>query len=236
MSYHDVVEYKVKRNKRSKHIRIKIKGDGSIVVTAPPRASEKDIQLAILESGDWINQTLQKLPIDETTRHEYVSGETFLFAGREYPLHIIEEDRTRINLSTDDESFIAKIPRTISDSERKDKLKKKFIDFYKKRGLDIVKPQIEKLTNALGISYKNISINSAQSRWGSCSTKGNINFSWKLFLAPPEIIEYVVIHEVCHLVHHNHGKEFWELVHSFDSDYKNHRKWLQTRGHTLSLR
>ena len=80
-----------------------------------------------------------------------------------------------------------------------------------------------------------ISIRAQKTRWGSCSSKGTLSFNWKLLLAPQEVIDYVVIHELCHLCEMNHSDRFWALVESIQPDYKLHRKWLKDNGHTLEL-
>ncbi len=85
----------------------------------------------------------------------------------------------------------------------------------------------------MGARYGRIAIREQKTRWGSCSAKGNLNFNWRLILAPPEIRDYVVIHELCHLAYLNHSKEFWNKVAEFCPEYKTHRRWLKENGHTL---
>lgn len=92
---------------------------------------------------------------------------------------------------------------------------------------------VDKYTNELGIEYNNIYIREQKTRWGSCSSKRNLNFNWKVMLTTPELIEYLVIHEVCHLVHLNHSKDFWNLVVKLCPDYKLRRKKLQEAGFYL---
>lgn len=84
-------------------------------------------------------------------------------------------------------------------------------------------------------TYHSISIRDQKTRWGSCSGKGNLSFNWRLILAPPEILDYVVVHELCHLTHLNHSKDFWHLVETVLPDYKERRQWLKENGHTLHL-
>lgn len=84
-------------------------------------------------------------------------------------------------------------------------------------------------------SYSSISIRNQKTRWGSCSSKGGLNFNWRLMLAPPNVLDYVVVHELCHLTHMNHSKEFWDCVSSILPDYKVLRKWLKDHGNELTL-
>lgn len=84
-------------------------------------------------------------------------------------------------------------------------------------------------------NYTSLTIRDQKTRWGSCSGRGTLSFNWRLILAPPEILDYVVVHELCHLTYMNHSKEFWGLVGSVIPDYKVRRKWLKENGHTLRL-
>lgn len=86
-----------------------------------------------------------------------------------------------------------------------------------------------------GVTYGRITIRNQRTRWGSCSGKGNLNFNCLLMLAPEEVQDYVVVHELCHLTHMNHSKEFWNMVGSVMPDYKAHRKWLKEHGSELTL-
>lgn len=86
-----------------------------------------------------------------------------------------------------------------------------------------------------GGSYDRITIRDQKTRWGSCSAKGTLSFNWRLMLAPPAVLDYVVVHELCHLTHMDHSKAFWALVESVCPDYRIHRKWLKEHGQTLIL-
>ena len=84
-----------------------------------------------------------------------------------------------------------------------------------------------------GGNYHKVTIRDQKTRWGSCSASGTLSFSFRLMMAPPRVLDYVVVHELCHLTHMNHSKEFWNMVESILPDYKEHRKWLKENGHTL---
>jgi len=97
----------------------------------------------------------------------------------------------------------------------------------RKQAKQLIPQRVEHYAKLYNINYNKIKITSAKKRWGSCSARGNLNFSWRLVLTPPEIIDYVVIHELCHVVHHNHSKRFWALVAQICPNYKACRKWLR---------
>ncbi len=109
------------------------------------------------------------------------------------------------------------------------------VNKHKRYARNIFEARVAYFQQFTGGSYNSISIRDQKTRWGSCSGRGNLSFNWRLILAPPEILDYVVVHELCHLTHMNHSKEFWELVGKVLPDYKDRRKWLKENGHTLRL-
>ena len=109
------------------------------------------------------------------------------------------------------------------------------VNKHKKYARKIFEAKVAYYNQFTGGNYTSITIRDQKTRWGSCSGRGTLSFNWRLILAPPEILDYVVVHELCHLTHMNHSKEFWELVESVIPDYKTKRKWLKENGHTLRL-
>ncbi len=118
----------------------------------------------------------------------------------------------------------------LSDDQRAF-LEKKYIDdareYFPKR--------VAYFHSFTGGAYKRITIRDQKTRWGSCSAKGTLSFNWRLMLAPPAILDYVVVHELCHLTHMNHSAAFWQAVETVYPDYRNARKWLKDHGQELVL-
>lgn len=109
------------------------------------------------------------------------------------------------------------------------------VNKHKKYARKIFEAKVAYFQQFTGGEYTSITIRDQKTRWGSCSGRGILSFNWRLILAPTEILDYVVVHELCHLTHMNHSKEFWGLVGSVIPDYKVRRKWLKENGHTLRL-
>ena len=109
------------------------------------------------------------------------------------------------------------------------------VNKHKKYARKIFTAKVAYYHQFTGGNYTSITIRDQKTRWGSCSGRGTLSFNWRLILAPPEILDYVVVHELCHLTHMNHSKEFWGKVESVIPDYKVRRKWLKENGHTLKL-
>lgn len=106
---------------------------------------------------------------------------------------------------------------------------------YRKAAKEYIPKRVAYYADLLGVTYGTISIRDQKTRWGSCSTKGNLNFNYRLMLAPPKVLDYVVIHELCHRKEMNHSPKFWAHVESVMPDYKEYRKWLKKNGNSLSI-
>ena len=106
---------------------------------------------------------------------------------------------------------------------------------YRRKAAEYIPQRCAYYAEILGVSYGRISIREQKTRWGSCSAKKNLNFNWKLMLAPPDVLDYVVVHELCHLVHMDHSQAFWALVGSVLPDYRVRRRWLKEHGDELML-
>ena len=104
---------------------------------------------------------------------------------------------------------------------------------YRAAAKNYIPRRVEYYHQFAGGHYHKITIRDQKTRWGSCSASGTLSFNFRLMMAPPRVLDYVVVHELCHLTHMNHSKEFWNMVESILPDYKEHRKWLKENGHTL---
>ena len=106
---------------------------------------------------------------------------------------------------------------------------------YRQAAKEYIPKRVAYYAQLLDVTYATISIRDQKTRWGSCSSKGNLSFSWRLILAPPKVLDYVVVHELCHRKEMNHSPRFWALVESLVPDYKTHRKWLKENGEKLTI-
>ena len=106
---------------------------------------------------------------------------------------------------------------------------------YRKVAEEYIAKRVEHYITQTGGSYKRITIRDQKTRWGSCSSNGGLSFNWRLMLAPPRVLDYVVVHELCHLTHMNHSRDFWNKVESIMPDYRVYRDWLKKNGSSLTL-
>lgn len=124
---------------------------------------------------------------------------------------------------------------SLREAERNDPKTAYLEKKYRQAAKRYIYERVEYYIDMIGGHYSSIRIGDQKTRWGSCSNNGTLSFSWRLMLAPPRVLDYVVIHEICHLTYMDHSKNFWDLVSVYDPDYKEHRKWLKENGDSLIL-
>ena len=185
---------------RRKTLGLQVK-EGEVIVKAPLFASDEAIEAFVQKYKEWIDKQLER---QKATKRHFVFGERFWYLGQSYELRESQEE-----FAFDGRYFLAKEPKA-----------ELFVHFYKERAKEYIPPLVERLAKEYGESYRKIAITSAHTRWGSCSSRKNLNFSYRLMMVPPEAIEYVVIHELSHLRHMNHSKAFWDLVRARMPEYK----------------
>ncbi len=106
---------------------------------------------------------------------------------------------------------------------------------YRKSARQIFEKRVAFYHAVTGGLYTSITVRDQRSRWGSCSSRGTLSFNYRLVFAPPKVLDYVVVHELCHLTHMNHSKDFWDMVASVMPDYKDCKNWLKEHGNELTL-
>jgi predicted metal-dependent hydrolase len=211
---------------RRRTIALIVERDGSLTVRAPKRVAMRDIQQFIHEKAGWILRARARLSATpEPGKKEFIDGEMFLFLGNEYELKLVPPQRPALKF---DHQF------TLGNTSQA-RASMLFTRWYKEQALLVISERVQHHAALHGFQPKQVKISSAKTRWGSCTTTGNLNFTWRLVMAPLEIIDYVVIHELAHLRVHNHSTKFWKLVESIEPQFKTRRKWLRLNGEKLSL-
>lgn len=227
-------QYVIKRNKRLLgNINLRVK-DGQVVVSAPFWVSTKVIDNFVVSKTDWIAKALTKQ--SKTVFKNYTEGETHLLYGQDIPLIINKVDSlTRTTVNFENQSLSLKIYQGFQGESYQKEAEKAFLSFYLQELSYYLTDKVNFYTKALGVEYSKIEIKKVSSIWGSCSPQNVLSFNRKLIQSPKEIIDYVVIHEVCHLKERNHSSRFWALVGKFDKDFQKHRRWLHQNGVKLRL-
>lgn len=218
-----------------KSICLTIENDGSLVVRAPKRLPEREIRKFVNLHTDWVLKRrtyLNSHPHPE--KHLFESGERFFFLGVPVRLEIDEQNASRLSLRYipgENGSMASFVLPKSTQTQRCEVM----IHWYKKQARKVCTDRVETLARKYGFSFKRIRISSARTRWGSCSSKGTLSFTYRLVTLPPEIIDYVVLHELVHTVEPNHSKQFWGEVERLMPDYKQHRSFLKKKGAIFSF-
>ncbi|OAA31161.1 metal-dependent hydrolase [Kosmotoga arenicorallina S304] len=222
----DIKIDKIVRTKR-KTIALQITDDATLVVRAPFYVSDETIKRVVLRHKKWIERKKSEIQKRDPkfSKKEFVNGEGFLYLGKSFKLAIV--DGQEVPLKLDDVFSLSK--KYLPDA------KQIFIKWYWQKAYEKISERVNLYAQRFGYMYNKVRITNAQKRWGSCSSKGNLNFSWRLVMAPLPVIDYVVIHELVHLEVKNHSREFWHKVKMLMPDYALHRLWLRENGYMLRL-
>lgn len=218
----DIKIDKIVRSRR-RTVALVVTANATLVVRAPFRVSLKYINGFVSAKEPWIKAKLQQAKENKVTTREFINGESFLYLGERYRLKV--EDCDKIQLSG-----VLLFPK-----KHLPEAKVKMIEWYKEMAREIIKERADVYSKETGWEYRTIKITSAQNRWGSCSPKGSINFPWRLVMAPIHVIDYVVVHELAHILEKNHSARFWNKVEMVLPDYKQRKKWLKENRKFLNL-
>ena len=223
----DIIIDEIIRSRR-KTIALQVFHDARLIVRVPFSTSENLIKKVIHEKRLWIlkKQEQAKEKYKKVYSKEFVNGEGFLFLGNSYKLYIV--DNCEFSLIFNNENFFL-------SKKFLNKAKDVFIKWYKEQSYKKFLERVEFYSKVSGITYNKLKITNARKRWGSCSSKGNLNFTWRLIMAPLQVIDYVIVHELVHIKEKNHSKNFWNNVRIILPYYKTQKKWLKENGHLLIL-
>lgn len=210
-----------------KTISLQITEYAELIVRAPYRVKEKEIQETIRKHSDWISKKKQEMLSKDPkfARKQFVNGEGFLYLGKYYKLRIIDGSDDQLTLH---DQFIL-------SSNKAGRARDIFLDWYRNAALIKLQERADVIAQSTGLKYYSIKITNAEKRWGSCGTKGRLNFSWRLVMAPVSVIDYVVLHELVHTAVKNHQRNFWNRVEAFMPDYRKKNEWLKQNGYLLRL-
>lgn len=219
------VEYKIARRPRRRTLSIVISQDNRIVVRANQSIAEKEIAVFVESKRAWIRKTFK---INDVYRSSYIAkqfinGENFLFLGEEFSLQL-EKGKNKKPRSNEGTVFIM-LPEFIKTPS--DYIKGKLVQWYKYQSQVILQERVDLYRRILDVEAKKIKIRTLKRTWANCSHLGVLTFSWRLIMAPLHIIDYVVVHELAHRIHHNHSRRFWKKVEKTIPEYKVCKKWLR---------
>jgi predicted metal-dependent hydrolase len=216
-------------SKRRVRITLKVCSKG-VFLHIPAKRPMEIVHDLIEEKSDWIKKQLAKQPEPQPER-QWQQGETLSLFGQQYELQLTQKNDTPSARLTSDAIILSARLHRISLKSRRQAI----VNWYKEQAEIYLTKRTDKLSQQTGLTPKSITIKTYKARWGSCNIRGEIQYNWQIMQAPPSVIDYLIIHELCHLKHHNHGQGFWGLVESHYPEYRREQAWLKQNGHQLQL-
>ena len=229
-------EYQVKRTNRRRSATIKV-DDDAVVVVIPKTLSDAQLAELLRAKAPWVRKKLREIALlPKVAPKEYVSGEAFAYLGEEYRLQCCEMDSSRVPKGVQllDDQLVLHVDPGASEDKRRAYIKASLLRWYREQALECLADKTEQYAQVIGVRPNSVKVKSYKSRWGACSATGDITYNWRLIMAPHRVVDYVVVHELCHMVHLNHSRAYWATVEKFYPDYKECSAWLKTHGRTLA--
>lgn len=206
-------------------VSISVERDRKVVVRAPKSFSKDQLNEIIEEKKLWLYDKINytpKYPVVSTK--EFVSGESILFLGKNYKLEIVKKNISSLRFENK-KFYLSKANR--------DRANKIFKNWYKRKAKELLLPKIKYYSDTLGVDYNKVLIREMKYRWASCTNMSNLVFNWRIIKAPMFVIEYLIVHELAHLLESNHTDNFWNLVKIQIPNYLKAKEWLKVNGNIL---
>ena len=218
------IQYKLRRSSEATKPRIDVDIRGVRVVV--PEGSKVDPETLLADNAAWVVEKVSKFDQyrEQIPNREFREGEQFPYLGEQY--EVVVEQRSYSEIV--DEDF-----RLAEHHVEQTSIQRALESLYRRKARERFEDRAEHYADQMGVEYDKIEIRNQRTKWGSCSTSGTISLNWRLIMAPPEIVDYLVVHELAHLREQNHGDEFWSLVAEHDPEYEGHAEWLNENSAQL---
>lgn len=215
------------RSQRKRTAEIKV-DDSHVIVIVPQTLSDLRIQSLVNQRRRWINKKLalqsQVVPYKPK---EFISGEAFSYLGRNYRLKLTRKHSDNVKLKNG-YFMVGRSPK------KEDHIRLALEAWYKSHATQRLTEKTQRYAELLGVTPRTVTIKDFKTKWGSCSVRDEIAFNWRIIMAPHSVIDYVVAHELCHLIEHNHSAKFWNALEKITPDYRNKKTWLRMNGQHLA--
>lgn len=230
------IELFVKRSERSS-LGITVERDGAVTINAPLRADLEAIKRFVFNKSLWVHQKLsyKKETNREKIRRDFVSGQGFLYLGKSYRLKLVK-NRTGA-FGQEDHSIPLRFHNGYFEllEREKESAKNLFIQWYKKQTEQQLRVRLPRYVNRIGVEVKDFRVSDLGNRWASCGRRGTLHFSWRIVMAPIQVFDYILVHEMAHLIERGHTKKYWSIVSRVIPDYEELKTWLQVHGVELNI-
>ena len=210
-----------------KTLSLSILKDGQIVVNAPLKMSDETIQKFVYEKQNWIRQKLAYIEHNKEKYDDVMHLRKFLMFGNEYSIKLT----TVKKIETSNNEMAIYIPKQTPE----DKILSKLKSWYKKTAKTVLEERLNYICGLIKLKPNNFRISDSKGRWGACNSRGSVSFNYRVIMLPPAVIDYVIVHELCHLVEMNHSKKFWNLVYSFLPNAESQKQKIKEYSFLLGL-
>ncbi|NOQ81410.1 MAG: DUF45 domain-containing protein [Methylophaga sp.] len=218
------------KSSRRKTTALKIR-DGEVSIHIPNRLPLKFAREFITQKSRWIQNKLADQSLKQVQEKQFIEGEIFLFLNENRTLRLIQaESAPTIKINSQQLEFYGRLSRL-----SKTAIRAALVRWYKLQAEAYLNSRTAEIAHKINLTPHSITVKTYKARWGSCSIHADIQYNWKLMLAPANIIDYVIIHELCHIKHHNHSTDFWQLVEHHCPTFKSSRHWLKNNGYRLDI-
>lgn len=224
------INFEIKRGNRKKTVAIHVNSTATVTVLSPRYLDEEKIRSFVQKKAHWIieKQEIMKKNRDSNSVKEFVSGESFPYLGKYYRLKVMKSfTETEEKCKLVNGRFLVEVNGKLDSEGDRTAVKKALIDWYLEHAEDKIKERASRFARLIGKWPASIKIKNQEKRWGSCSRTRIVRFNWKIIMAPISVMDYVIVHELCHLIHPHHSPHFWQKVQSIIPDYKKRRDWLK---------
>jgi len=226
------IEVQVRRSDRRHTIGLTVERDGSVVAAVPVGVALDEVERQLRGRELWLHSSLTRRTslTAPVAAKEYVSGEGFHYLGRAYRLRVMRgatgDPIPELRL------FQGKFHLRWDCADRG---RECFIRWYSAQAEGWLTEKMPRLQRRVGVEVRRVAVMDLGYRWASCSETGRLNFHWRTILLPPDLVEYLALHELCHILEHNHTPRFWTLVRRADRDFERKERWLKENGSRFDL-
>lgn len=223
-------KYSIVKRKR-KTIEIKINNQGEVIITSPFGISTEIIDSILKKRENWILEKIKIVNNEILYRKTMLDeGYKILYLGKQYEIEVNYESKNNNFCICNEKLNISLFIKEHMAVGKEEVIKNYIVDMYKKEAHKILIERTKVYSDIIGKKPNKITIKNQHTIWGSCSSKRNINYNYKIIMAPMEVIDYLVVHELCHLIYMNHSKQYWNMVRKVMPDYKIREHWLKENG------
>ncbi|MBI2852146.1 MAG: M48 family metallopeptidase [Chloroflexi bacterium] len=225
------VSYVVKRSPRAKYVRLQVGVRSGLTVVIPPSYDIDAVAGLLNKKKRWILDNLTKyVPRGKAPENGLGSGDFIPYLGRPLSVNVKHSPGVADGVTLQNDKVFVSLDSGSAP------LNLVVEWWYREQAEKVIRKMVDELSSRMGVTCGRLTIRAAKTRWGSCSRKGNLNFNWRLVMAPESVINYVVIHELAHLREMNHSRKFWEIVTAFCPEWREHRQWLKDHERDLISR